>query len=207
MARSGRKRARKPEPGRDQNVEEREVTIADPYEPMKALAVKKNTRVHPLDYEHANGRITDTQKIAGDRFLALWDRAALGGAKAIDYSAVKVDVSHVYRGLSDAQMRAGQGLKEAHAAVGPADYALLVAAIGERQSMRNLAAMRDGCSPPSWRTIQDIREAFRSALSKLARHLRVEATGQEGGVRVWIGTENLAKAVESQDGKIDLDGP
>lgn len=120
------------------------VQVSDPFEPEKNLSVAKNIRVHPLDQMSARGRISEAQKSAGDRFLAIYDRSQIGGAKAIDYSTVKVDVSFSYDGLDEDAMKATDMLKEICLDVGKRSYGLLVKIIGHRLGLFDLARRLDG---------------------------------------------------------------
>lgn len=117
--------------------------VRDPYD-GRPLTVAKNARVHPLDHMLARGRLTEAQKAAGDRFLEIWDRAEIGGARAIDYGRVKVDVSFEYRGLDPAVMGATDKLAGICGALGRRAYMLLVHVIGMRMSIFDLARRADG---------------------------------------------------------------
>jgi hypothetical protein len=144
MAPKSRKKKPVTLPGRNSAIELAEDKVLDPYD-GKPLDVVRNTRVHPLDYLKAHGRITFEQKAAGDAFLAIYDKAEIGGARAIDYERVKVDVSFVHRGIPAGTAEAIQNLAAIRLAVGPRPYKILLMVIGERQ-MPSEIAERNWCS-------------------------------------------------------------
>jgi hypothetical protein len=156
------------------------VEVQDPYEPDKKLRVARNVRNHPLDEEFAAGSISQDQLAAGNKFLELYERAEIGGAQAIDYSAVKVDTSYVHKGLAVGVMESAQELKGIRAALGSRSYDLLVSIIGNRRRIDAMA--RDYQEREEWRTRQHriyLRHAFAAALLDLCSHFDVVARGRD----------------------------
>ncbi len=137
------------------------VKIADPYQPEEPLAVVKNIRVHPLDYLEKRGRVTTAQKAAGDWFLEIYERAEIGGARAIDYERVKVDVSFVHRGIPKETAEAVQQLAAIRLAIGATFYRVLLKIIGEKMMPADLG--REWDKP--WKLVAGV---FRLALDDLA---------------------------------------
>lgn len=168
MAPKGRRKKTITLPGRNSAVEFVQSIVPDPYD-GKPLAVLRNSKQHPLEHLYAHKRINDAQKAAGDKFLEIYDAAEIGGARAIDYERVKVDVSFVHRGIPPQTAQAVQDLKSVHRAVGPWPYKLLVAIIGERQMPSEIARLhgynRDG-----------VALSFKMALDDLSKHIGA-ATG------------------------------
>lgn len=160
------------------NVDLGVVDVPDPFEPGKTVRVLKNQAVTPIDHLEARGALTRDQKAAGDRFLALYEAAEIGGARAIDYSRLKVDVSFEHKGLDPKASRAIDELEEIRAIVGRRSYQLLWDVIGRRQSPHQLAAEMDRAPVGSRRTREFLMTALRHALDDLAGHFDVVAQGR-----------------------------
>jgi hypothetical protein len=179
------KKRKKPKPvslpvvGRSGNIEIYMVEMPDPFEPDKKLMVAKNIATHPLDHLRARNAVTHDQKAAGDRFLALYEAAEIGGAKAIDYSRVKVDVSFEHKGLDPKTSEAIDQLEAIRAIVGRRSYRLLWDVIGRRQSPYQIAAQIDQSSVGSRRTREFLMTALRNALDDLIAHFDVVAIGRK----------------------------
>lgn len=154
-------------PGLNGSVQLEETMIQDPFEPSKQLKVMKNTRVHPIDNMEARGTINAAQKAAGDRFLGLFDRAEIGGARAIDYSKVKVDVSYSHRGIAPGVAEAVQELNQIRQHLGARYYKLLCSVVGDRITVYDLARARDKAERPTSATLCYFTAALRLALDDL----------------------------------------
>lgn len=163
-------------------IEVVQAEVADPYD-GKPLKVSKNARVHPLDHMAHRGRLTDAQKMVGDRFLAVWDRSQIGGARAIDYERVKVDVSFVYRGLDEGAMQATAELGSICRAIGRRAYVLLVHVIGHREGIFDLARRLDG--RVDQKQAEHLSKSIREALDDLADHFGV-AKGRPAQQRPYV---------------------
>lgn len=169
----GRRRDRKPtlaSTAACAGVEIQSVTVRDPYD-GRDLVVAKNVRTHPLDHMAARGRLSAAQKAAGDRFLAIWDRSQIGGARAIDYSRLRVDVSFAHSGLDASVAAATDHLRAICRDIGKRAYRLLVLVIGGRMAVFDLARRLDG-------TVDDhearhVSACLREALDDLADHFGV----------------------------------
>lgn len=182
---SNRKSRRRQQPsipvlGRDFAIETDVAVVDDPYEPGGKLHVKKNRRVHPLDYEYHNDRIDDAQKTAGDAFLLRYEAAEVGGAGAIDYAKTKVDTSMAYAGLSDRQLWGHSQLASIRRGVGRRRFDILIHIVGRRVPVHDFAAQLDGVGQPSWRTIRQVRRDFRRSLDALVLHFGT-LTGKDNG--------------------------
>ena len=110
------------------NIEIGFAEVDDPYDPGKPLAVAKNVRANGLEWVYARGKLKDRpgskhdlsdmpRKAAADRYQAIWERAQ-AHAQAIDYSRVKVDVSHNPAGLTEEVTEAIQELRACRVALG-----------------------------------------------------------------------------------------
>lgn len=160
------------------NVDLGVVDVPDPFEPGKTIRVLKNQAVTPLDHLQARGALTTDQKAAGDRFLALYEAAEIGGARAIDYSRVKVDVSFEHKGLNPRVGEAIDQLDAIRAIVGKRQYQLLWDIIGRRQSPHQMAADWDRAAIGSRRTREFILTSLRNSLDDLTAHFDVVAQGR-----------------------------
>lgn len=165
--------------GRSGNIEIHMVEVSDPYEPDKKLMVAKNVATHPLDHLFAREAITRDQKAAGDRFLGLYEDAEIGGARAIDYSRVKVDISFEHKGLDPRSGQAIDELDAIRAIVGRRSYQLLWDVIGRRQSPHQIAAEMDQALVGSRRTREFLLTSLRHALDDLTAHFDVVALGRK----------------------------
>jgi hypothetical protein len=154
------------------------VDVPDPFEAGKTIRVLKNQAVTPIDHLEARGALTKDQKAAGDRFLALYEAAEIGGAKAIDYSRVKVDVSFEHKGLNPRTSEAIDELEAIRAIVGRRSYQLLWDVIGKRMSPFVLAAQLDNAEIGSRRTREFLLTSLRHALDDLCGHFDVSARGR-----------------------------
>lgn len=177
MARGPRKKPKITLPGRNAAIEIAPVEVMDPYD-GKPLTVMKNVRVHPLDTMLKHGKITDAQKTAGDKFLEIFDKSEIGGARAIDYERVKVDVSFQHRGIEPSVAESLQKLTAIHRTLGRRAFSILVQVIGLRVTPYDLAKERDQIDPPSRDSIGYFTTSFRLALDDLAEHFGV-ARGPE----------------------------
>jgi hypothetical protein len=177
-------------------IEIEHVVVQDPYEPEKPRLVAKNIRTHPLDQMLARGRLSETQKAAGDRFLALWDRSQIGGTRAIDYTRVKVDESRTFRDLDDRALAAARELERVRLSLGQRAYALLAQVIGERKGFWDLARRPDGKVERAH--AEHLAWSFRDAIDDLIDFFGVA----RGKVRT---TPPYERAVRPFTGKIELE--
>lgn len=83
--------------------------------------------------------LTDVQKAAAGRYRSLFERAQIGGARATDYSAAKVDVSG---GTYDPGLDGAAARREylyARKALGPFQASLLERVVCEEATVRQMA--------------------------------------------------------------------
>ncbi len=154
-------------PGFNGDIDLQMVDVPDPFEPSKTIRVAKNTKVHPLDFLHNNGRIDDAQFEAGNKFLLIYERAEIGGAQAIDYSRVKVDVSFSHSGLSPDVAVAVTELGEIKCELGRKSYELACRVIGGRVSLSRIAGEVDKNEDPSWKTRGFVNQRIKEVLDEL----------------------------------------
>jgi hypothetical protein len=115
---------------------------------------------------HVKGQIDHVQHKAAERFRALGEKCGAAGARAIDYSQVRVDGGQSSGGISDSMVNAQQQLKDCHSflsqEVGPHAYDLLwkVAVVGMALSQLGLPR----------RATDKARSTVQLSLNKLAEH-------------------------------------
>ena len=171
-------------PGFNGDIDLQMVDMPDPFEPSKTIRIVKNTRTHPLDHLHAKGQITDAQLAAGNRFLQLFEDAEIGGARAIDYERVKVDISFQHAGISPDVARAIEELKAVERSLGKRTYLITRMIIGQRITPFELAREKDRCEIPSRRTREYFTARFRDILDELADHFGSARGPERSTIRV-----------------------
>jgi hypothetical protein len=199
----GRKRKAKPVTLARPGTEIAQATVPDPYNPERPSVVTKNIRTHPLDHMLARGRLTEAQKTAGDRFLALWDRSHTGGMRALDPTRVKVDVSFVPTGVDDRAMAAVRELERVCGSVGKRAYVLLARVIGLRMGFWDMARRPDASVDQA--EAEHLAWAFRGALDDLTEFFGVargkarEAAAYQREVKPLVGKIEVVR-VEAEEG-------
>lgn len=111
-----------------------EADVADPYAPERRERVKRAIYDNTIEAMASRGHLrapgeaqdgTEARLIAAAKFLALYARAGGSGARAIDYSAIKVDVSSRYDGTPEGQAMALREMARIREAIGAEPYKLL----------------------------------------------------------------------------------
>lgn len=151
-------------------------TVPDPYEPGKTLGVVKNARSSAVDALNARKRLgppelAEARLRAAKTFMGIFEDAMIGGASAVDYGRVKVDVSFRYSGIADHTLCAIHALADVRRAL-RRHYELVEAVCGVGLSLEEIATrMRGG--PPSRRYKLALAQTLRDGLDKLADHFGV----------------------------------
>lgn len=112
--------------------------VADPYD-GEHLTVIGNVLESPLALLRHRGMISEGEKLAGDRFRAIYERSIIGGARAIDYRQPKVDGGTLFDPLHSSSAEAARTLKGVARIVGEIDFRLLVAVVGEGRRIVDVA--------------------------------------------------------------------
>jgi hypothetical protein len=167
--------------------------VEDPYEcDAQMRSVKRvkviSTRDDPVGwmYQHGqlardgerDGRDAETRLMAARRFEQLYERAEIGGARAIDFTRDVVDGGQIV--TPDAMLRS-EALAELNAMwrlLGINGSLLVRRVIGEKRTLVEVAAMLLGIEVPKDRVersmlIRGLLENFLCALDKLADHFGV----------------------------------
>lgn len=177
------------------------VQLQDPFElPGKLAPVARAVNHSPLDYMLARDRLHgageakedgEARHRAGTRLQGIYERAGGAGARAIDYTRVRVDTSLNYAGTPEAQAIALKELGAIRSEVGEERYDLLHAVCCEQISLFQWLN-------PSYRR-EDKLQAYLSlqqALDGLMAYFGV-AVGKRSDIRVFhveqfTGEENRA---------------
>lgn len=207
MVRSaGRKRKPAPVnlPGYDGRMELAPDIVDDPM-PVKEgekRAVMRNMAVSPLlaifyrKRLHAPWESPDEAVVrfeAGQKFRALYERAEMGGSRAIDYSALKVDVSFVYRDVPESAVEALRALARAARAL-KHHYPTIHAIVGEEVKFAIWADQVAGREAGRADRL-DAYQRLRDALDALVNHFGIG----KGRNRVEIRSEMLDSAQVDRD--------
>jgi hypothetical protein len=165
--------------------------VDDPLESGAKLPVRRNVAEHPLTYLRAKGRLDGEGSLptrdrdgireirfeAGSRFRMYYERAGIGGARAIDYSRVKVDCSTMADPLTEHVQAAYDWLNAvAHkdSKVGAIGYAILVAICGDGLSIAKAAEKFEGMNGLTGRRLEGwLSGRLIEALDALAEHLQL----------------------------------
>jgi hypothetical protein len=93
--------------------------VDDPFEEGAKILVLRNLRDDPIAAMRQAGQVDECQYMAGRHWQKAYELAEIGGAKAIDYSATKVDGGKIPEPtVTDTQARAFADLSKARTALG-----------------------------------------------------------------------------------------
>ena len=115
-----------------------ETDVPDPYAPERRERVRKLIYDKTIERMAIDGKLrsptegqdgTEARLIAANRFMALYGRCGGSGARAIDYSAIKVDVSRRYNGTPEGQAMALREMADLRQAIGWQAHELLHAVV------------------------------------------------------------------------------
>jgi hypothetical protein len=147
------------------NAEVSPVEVDDPYEDGSKIVVLRSTRNDPLADMKSKGQIDDCDYVAGRHWEAAYEKAEIGGIRAIDPSREMVDGGGLPELLTDIQRDAVKDLKAAREALGREGDALICDVLGRGMSIAQAAYVR-GMSSETDRKY--IGKRFRECLSTLA---------------------------------------
>jgi hypothetical protein len=177
-------------PGFDGSRELGTRQVPDPYAPGNYVCASVNIRCDPIATLAARGKITPAQRVAGERFMQLHERASLSRIHSIDPSKTRVSGSLAGDPLTDALLTASRELAQATDALGPV-YARVLTLVLEHRSLGAAA----GAWAQAGGVLTNDRQAFGylvgtivDALDRLVRHWRLEGRGTSyqgiGGSRI-----------------------
>lgn len=187
LARTGRKRKSKVTlPGMGGAVVEK-VAVDDPYNPGKTETVNRVMNRTAIERIHGRGRLAGRGDTIDDanarlraavRLLGIWETAGGRGAGAVDYSAIKVDVSFSYDGTPEWQSAALKDMVRIRAFVGPYGFRMLEAIVIDNTNF--MEWVEKEYPQAGHRTRLDAYQDLRNALDRL-----IEYFGQAVG-RQWV---------------------
>ena len=172
--------------------------VADPGAPGRSIRARVNLRESALDHMAARGRIDTAQQAAGDRFRALWERAAIGRRCAADLTREAVDGGGAGDVFTEGFVQAGRDLAEAMRAAGRAGARVLGQVVGEGRSIEDVARAWTGAGGPvsGARAEGYVSGTLVDALDALVAHWGLAATGRPTARRAIVrrGAGDPAKA-------------
>lgn len=136
--------------------------VDDPFaiEPGAKMVARVNVAEHPLEWMLARGRLSAAHYEAGSRFRAIYARAEIGGAKAMDLAKEKVDGGGAGDVLSDSVMMAHRELHRLARSLGPVGWRVVEQVCGMGVAVTDLAKTWPG------------REAERAKMDYLTLRLK-----------------------------------
>lgn len=106
------------------------------------IRVDVNTRESSIATMHARKQINDKQKVAADRFRALYEAAGYKGAKALDYSLEVVDGGPAPSdGLIQSRVDAVRELTMISQTLGRIGYRVIIRVCGQGCTIAEMAAI------------------------------------------------------------------
>jgi hypothetical protein len=140
--------------------------VDDPFEEGAKILVLRNLRDDPLAAMWKANQIDHCQFTAGRRWQEAYEQAEIGGARAIDYSATKVDGGKIPQPtVSDAQAKALSDLTRARNELGPYSWSIVFDVLGCHMTITQCCDKR---MMGSERERIAIGHRFRTALDEMA---------------------------------------
>lgn len=156
-----------------------DAVVEDPdrNDPGNRIKVRRNVFA-PVEQLVAKGRLDAAGAAACRKYLDLYVRASIGGARAIDYGKVRVSGGRVADPLSEAALAAGMGLARLSyvPGVGPMGAALLRMIVGEEMTIAAVARSLYGGTDRT-RAEHHVRERFLEAVAALVDEWGIVAAG------------------------------
>jgi len=112
-------------------------TVPDPISGPLVVAI--NIHESPIEFMYSRKRIDAAEYGAAERFRSLYERAGIGGLRAIDPRKEAVDGRGEMVDLNVSVMEAQSDLREAHDRLGSVLYGYIVTVVGERIPLSEMA--------------------------------------------------------------------
>jgi len=163
------------------NIEVAEGLVDDPYEPGVKLRVLRNIREHPISRLAHIGKISESQRICAEMFRAKYERAVLGGARAIDYTRERVDGGVMSEPLSEVVQEAVEWLNScaSQSGCGKLGWSVLTHVCGEGRGIQETAQILRSAGAPAGRAGDGyVLGVLIMGLEALIQHLGMEAVGR-----------------------------
>lgn len=124
----------------DGRVELGERLVVDPYDTSKRVSAIVNVRESAIDHMRSRGRVDETQAAVADRFRRLWELAAIGHQRGIDYENFGGGGNGgVSDPMTDALVRAGRDLSRCIQQLGQVHSQILISIVGEGKRIEDVA--------------------------------------------------------------------
>jgi len=146
------------------------VEIDDPYEPGAKIIAFQSLRDSPLNYMRARGQIDEAQYNAGKKLQGYYERAEIGGLRAIDPTRERVDGGRVTETLTESVQEAIQQVIRLERVLGAEGAALARHVLCYGYGIAQCAQMR-GMTGQLYTKYVGIR--FREVLETLAVELKL----------------------------------
>lgn len=176
-------------PGHEGRIEEGERSIVDPYDSGRRYKAKVNVRENAIDHMASRGRVDATQVAAANRFRRMWELAAIGGARGIDFTRVGGHSGKVGDPLTDELVRAGRDLAQIFRVLGLVRSRIVVSIVGEGKHIEEVARSWAGTGGivSGSRAEGYITGTLIDAIDELIRHWGMEGRPQRKitGTTTW----------------------
>ncbi|BCP53804.1 hypothetical protein K32_24210 [Kaistia sp. 32K] len=152
--------------------------VEDPSVPGTKITAKVNIRATVLDHLRSRKKLDEAQYQAGERFQKIWQLAAIGALKAMDYKEAVDGGGGGGDPLTDQVVHAAAELKKIMPRVGMIGHRLLVSTIGEGRTIQETAQdwQDDGGAVSGARAEGYVTGRLLEALDELARFWGYNAT-------------------------------
>lgn len=197
-------------PGREGRVEEGERLIVDPYDATRKTTVTVNVRESAIDHMRSRGRVDETQAAVADRFRKLWELAAIGRQRGIDYeNSGGGENRYPTDPLTDDLVRAGRDLARCIRQLGMVRSKILISIVGEGKRVEDVAKewSKAGGIVAGDRAEGYVTGTLIDAIDELTQVWRMEAMPRptEGKTTWWrkgvaVTVNDLIRAEEVQEG-------
>ena len=141
------------------------IEVADPFEHGAKIMVAQSMRDDPLGRLHCRGQIDDAQYHAGRDMQGFYERATIGGLKAMDTTKEPVDGGGFPEALTEKIQEAVAEINRLERVLGIIDAAIVRDVLAKGMFLREVARARDQDSQLGFRYIA---RRFRNALELLA---------------------------------------
>lgn len=147
----------------------RDVVVDDPFERGAKLLATQSIRDDPLGRLHKSGHIDQAQYSAGREMQGYYERAEIGGVKAMDTTKEPVDGGTIPETMTEQVQRAVQQIVRLERVMGPIDGQIIRAVLRDGLFLTQVAA-KFGFDRNE-RAERYYSRRFRDALETLAKEL------------------------------------
>ena len=146
------------------------VEIDDPYEPGAKIIAFQSLRDSPINYLRARGQIDEAQYNAGKKLQTFYERAEIGGIRAVDPTREKVDCGRITETLTERVQDAIQQVIALERVLGTEGAALARHVLCYGYGIAQCAQMRGMTGE---RGVRYIGTRFREVLETLAVEMKL----------------------------------